>query len=66
MEHTTKDDIKERHPVWGQVIVHIFNRPINDEPTKYLGIRTEFSPRTYDRLVNIFNRLAYNWTVKDE
>jgi len=43
-----------------------FNRPISDEPTKSLGIDTEYTLRDAVRLVNIFNCLPYEWTVKDE
>jgi hypothetical protein len=39
-----------------------FHRPISEEPTKSLGIKTEYTPK----LVNIFNCLAYDWIVKDE
>jgi hypothetical protein len=27
------------------VRVHIFNQPISDEPTKSLGIKTDYTPR---------------------
>ena len=37
-----------------------------DDPTEYLGIKTEYTPRTCVLLVNIFNCLAYDWTIKDE
>ena len=53
------------HPVWGHVRVHVFNRPISDESTKYLSSKTEYSPTAVVRLVNIFNFLAYYWTIKD-
>ena len=44
--------------------VHIFNRSIDDELiTKYLSIKTEYIPIA---VVHILNRLAYDWTVKDE
>jgi hypothetical protein len=44
--------------------VHIFNRSIDDELiTKYLSIKTEYIPIV---VVHILNRLAYDWTVKDE
>jgi hypothetical protein len=39
-----------------------FHRLISEEPTKSLGIKTEYTPK----LVNIFNCLAYDWIVKDE
>jgi len=41
--------------VWGHVRVHIYNRPIKDEPTKSLVIKTEYTPRAVARLVNICN-----------
>jgi len=47
---------------------HIVNRTISAEPTKSLGIKTEYTPNVVvlSRLVNIFNCLAYDWTVNDE
>jgi len=47
---------------------HIVNQPISAEPTKSLGIKTEYTPSVVVRsgLVNIFNCLAYDWTVKYE
>ena len=47
-------------------MVHIFGRPISDKPTKSLNVKTEYMPIDVVRLVNIFNCLAYDWTVKDE
>jgi hypothetical protein len=35
------------------------------EPTKYLGIKTAYTPRAVIPLVNIFNCLTFDWTVKD-
>ena len=46
--------------------VRIFNEPIRDEPIKFLDNKTMYMPRAVIRLVNIFNCLAYDWTVKDE
>ena len=43
-----------QHPIRGYIRVHIFNQPISDEPNKYLGIKTEYMPRTGAWLVNIF------------
>jgi len=43
--------------------IHILNRPISNEPTKYLGIKIEYTPRDVVRQVNIFNCLAYEWIV---
>jgi len=39
---------------------------ISYEPTKSLGIKTQYTPIVVFRLVNIFNSLAYDWAVKDE
>jgi len=39
---------------------------ISDESTKYLGIKTEYTPRTFVRLDNIFKCLVYDGTVNDE
>jgi hypothetical protein len=44
--------------------VHIFNRPIRNEPIKSLGFKIEYTPRSVVQLVNIFNCLAYDWMVK--
>jgi hypothetical protein len=41
-------------------------QPKSDDPTEYLGIKTEYTSRTFVLLVNIFNCLAYDWTIKDE
>jgi hypothetical protein len=46
--------------------VHIFNQPINDEPTNSLGIKAEYTPRAVVQLVNIFNSHPNDWTLKDE
>jgi hypothetical protein len=54
------------HCVWSHDRVYIFNQLISDEPNKSLGIKTEYMPRAVVRLDNIFNCLAYEWTVKDE
>jgi len=53
---------------WGKIRGHIFNRPISDEPTISLGIKSEYVPRAMVQLVNIFNCLAYDsdWMDKDE
>jgi hypothetical protein len=51
------------HCVWGHDRVYIFNQLISDEPNKSLGIKTEYMPRAVVRLDNIFNCLAYEWTV---
>jgi hypothetical protein len=53
---------------WGKIRGHIFNRPISDEPTISLGIKSEYVPRAVVQLVNIFNCLAYDsdWMDKDE
>jgi hypothetical protein len=45
-----------RHPVWSYIRIHIFNWPINDEPTKSSGIKAVVE--LFVRLVNIFNCLA--------
>jgi hypothetical protein len=50
--------------VWGQVRVHIFNRPISNDVKYSLGIKNECTPRAVVRLVNIFNCIAYGWTIK--
>ena len=47
-------------------MVHIFNRPISDEPTKSLGMKTYYMPKAVVWLVDVFNCLAYDWTTKDE
>ena len=52
--------------MWGHVRVHIFNQPINDEPSKSLGIKAKSMWRGVVLLVNIFNCLVYDWTVKDK
>ena len=53
-----------RHPVWGHVRFHISNQPTSDEPTKSLGIKTDYTPRAVVWLVNIFNCLAYGlWSL---
>jgi hypothetical protein len=36
------------------------------EPTKSLRIKSEYTQRDVVRLVDIFNCLTYDWTVKDE
>jgi hypothetical protein len=53
---------------WGKIRGHIFNRPISDEPTISLCIKSEYVPRAMVQLVNIFNCLAYDsdWMDKDE
>jgi len=56
----------QRQPVWGHIRVHIFDQLIRDVPTLSLGIKTEYTPRTVVRLVNIFNCLAYDWMTRDE
>jgi len=33
------------YPAWGHVRVKIVNRPINDEPTQSLDIKTEYTTR---------------------
>ena len=43
-----------------------FKWPISDEPTKSWSIKTEYIPKAVVWLVNIFNCLAYDWTVKYE
>jgi hypothetical protein len=44
-----------------------FNRPISDELTKSLGIKSEYIPRAVVQLVNVFFYcVVYDWTVKDE
>ena len=50
----------------GYVRGHIFNRPVKDDLTNSLGIKTRYTPRAVVRLVSIFNCLAYDWVVKDE
>jgi hypothetical protein len=52
--------------MWGHVRVHIFNRPINDNPTKSLGIKAEYLPRAVVRLGYRFRCLVYDLMVKDE
>lgn len=39
--------------VWGHVQVNIFNQPISDQHTKYLGSRTEYTTRAVVRLVYV-------------
>jgi hypothetical protein len=46
--------------------VHIFNWPISNEPTKTVGVKTEYTPKAVVRLVSIINCFAYDRTVKDE
>ena len=36
------------------------------EPTKSLRIKSEYTQRDVVRLVDIFNCLTYDWTVKDD
>jgi hypothetical protein len=49
------------------VRVHLStDHAISGEPTKSLGIKTQYTPSVVFRLVNIFNCLAYDWAVKDE
>ena len=50
----------------GHVRIHIFNRPISDEPTKSACIKTKYTPIVVVLLVNIFTCLGYYWTVEDE
>jgi hypothetical protein len=40
--------------------VHIFNRPISDEYTISLSIKTKYTPKAVDPLVNILNCLAFD------
>ena len=46
--------------------IHIFNQPISDKPSKSWGIETEHTLKSVVQLVNIFNCLAFNWTLKDK
>jgi len=46
----------KQNPLWVHVRVHIFNRPISDESTKSLGIKSEY----------IFNCLANDKMVQEE
>ena len=45
-------------------ILSSFNRPISDEPTKSLGINTEYMPIGIVLLVNIFNCFICDWRSK--
>ena len=45
-----------RHPC---VRVHIFNRSIRNETTKYLGIKADYTPIAGVPLVNMLNSLSY-------
>lgn len=48
-------------------MVHILNRPINDQPTKSLDSKTEYTPRAVERLINIYLTIfIYDLTVKQE
>ena len=46
--------------------IHIINRPIIDEFIKFLGMKADYATRAVVPVVNIFNCLSYDWTVKDE
>ena len=39
------------------------NKKYSDEPTKSLGIKPEYTPRTVVRLVNLLSFVASDWTV---
>jgi hypothetical protein len=48
------------HPM----LLHFFFRYINQRWT--IGFKIKYTPRVAVRLLNIFNCLAYDWTVKDD
>ena len=48
-----------------QVIVHIFNRPISDEPTKSLGIKAEYTVTAVVRWGKIRGHI-FNRPISDE
>ena len=40
-----------RQPIRGHIRVHILNRPIKNEPTKILGIKTEYTSRAISQYI---------------
>ena len=50
--------------VWGHFRVHIFNRPISVELTKYYRYQTRVHAKSCCQIGQYFNCLAYDWMVK--
>jgi hypothetical protein len=51
-----------------RIKIHVYKIKMtnNNELTKYIGIKTEYTPRTVVWLDNIFNCLVDDRTVKEE